>query len=97
VEEAVEHGGDGSGIAQHLAPVFDWPIRGEKHAGAFVATHDQFEEISAAVGGSLRMPRSSMMSRGATASSAMVSFRVPSRVSSASSSMRACASRYKTR
>ena len=38
MEEAVEHGGDGSGIAQHLAPVFARAIRGEERAGAFVVT-----------------------------------------------------------
>jgi hypothetical protein len=29
VEEAVEHGSDGGGVAEELAPVLDWTVRGD--------------------------------------------------------------------
>ena len=52
---------------------------------------------SAAVWGSLRMPRSSMMSSGTTVSSARYALRVSASVASASSSSNVWASRYRTR
>jgi hypothetical protein len=45
VEEAVEHGGDGSCVAEELAPVIDRAVGGEKGAGPFVPAHHEFEEI----------------------------------------------------
>src|SRR4051794_15650866 len=45
VEEAVEHGSDSGGVAEHLAPVLYGSIRGEERAGALVSAHDQFEEV----------------------------------------------------
>ncbi len=51
------------------------------------------EDSSAAVTGSLRIPRSSMISNGTVASISMCSLRLPSRVASESSSSRMCASR----
>ena len=54
-------------------------------------------QSSAAVGGSLRIPRSSMISRGTVLSSVKTSLRVPSSVASVSSSSSRCASRYSTR
>jgi hypothetical protein len=45
VEEAVEHGGDGGGVAKELAPVLDGPVLGEDRAGTFVAAHDELEEV----------------------------------------------------
>ena len=45
MQQSIQHGGDGGAIAQQLAPVFDWPIRGEERAGAFVAAHDDFQQF----------------------------------------------------
>ncbi len=65
VEEPVEEGGDGGGVAEELAPVLDRTIRGEQRGGAFVAAHDDLEEIlGRGLRQALRMPRSSMMRSG---------------------------------
>ena len=45
VQEAVEEGGDGRGIAEQLPPVVDRPIRGEERARAFVPAHHELEDI----------------------------------------------------
>lgn len=37
VEEAVEHGGDGGGVAEEFAPVLDGTVGGEDRARPFVA------------------------------------------------------------
>ncbi|MGA3350462.1 MAG: hypothetical protein ABSC33_15655 [Candidatus Sulfotelmatobacter sp.] len=37
VKKTVEHGTDGSGVAQQLPPVLDGTIRGQECAGPFVA------------------------------------------------------------
>jgi hypothetical protein len=85
VQQAVEHGADGGHIAQQFSPVFDRTIRSQQRAGAFVAPHDDSSRSSAAVKGSLRMPKSSMMSSGTVASDSMNSLRVPSATASARS------------
>ena len=51
MKQSVEHGGDGGGVAEQLAPVFDRSVGREQRAGAFVAAHDDLEEF---FGGSRR-------------------------------------------
>ena len=46
-----------------LPQVLDGAIRGEYRGGLFIAAHGQFEQILGGGVGTLRMPRSSMMSR----------------------------------
>src|SRR5258706_2255108 len=53
MEEAVEHGGDGGGVAEELARIFDGSVGGEQGAGALVASHDEFEQIFGSGGGEL--------------------------------------------
>lgn len=51
MEDAVEHRGDGGGIAEESSPVIDRTVRGEQGAGPFVATHDELEpSVFAALG-----------------------------------------------
>ena len=51
MEEPIEQGGDRGGVAEQLAPVVDRAI-GRQHRGrAFIAPHDQLEEI---LGGGVR-------------------------------------------
>ena len=45
MEQAIEQGGDGGGVAEQLAPVLDGPIRRQQRRGAFVAAHDDLQEI----------------------------------------------------
>ena len=45
MEQAIEHRGDGCGVAEELAPVLDGPVRRDERRGAFVPTHDDFQEI----------------------------------------------------
>src|SRR6266545_4909959 len=45
VEEPVEQRGDGRRVAEELAPVLDRAIRRDQSGGAFVAAHDDLEEI----------------------------------------------------
>ena len=45
VQETIEHGGNGRGVPEQSPPVIDGPVRGDEGAGAFVASHDEFEEI----------------------------------------------------
>ena len=45
VEEPVEQRGNGRGVAEELAPVLDRAIRRDQRGGAFVAAHDDLEEI----------------------------------------------------
>ena len=44
-EQAVERRGDGGGVAEQLPPVVDRPVRGEHRGGAFVAPHDELEQV----------------------------------------------------
>jgi hypothetical protein len=64
MEEPVRHRGDGRGVAEELAPILDGTVRGQQRRRALVAPHDDSRRSSAAGCGSLRIPRSSMMSRG---------------------------------
>ena len=94
VQKAVEHGADRRRIPQQLAPVFHRSIGSHQHAGAFIAPHGEIGQFfGAAVRGSLRIPKSSMMSSGTVVSDSKQSLRVPSRVASAISSSRAWVSR----
>jgi len=43
VEQAVEHGADGGGIAEQFAPVLDRAVRSQQRAGPFVAAHDDLQ------------------------------------------------------
>lgn len=45
VKKTVEHGTDGSGVAQQFSPVLDGAIRGQECAGPFVAPHDDFQQF----------------------------------------------------
>ena len=45
VQEAIEHGGDGRRVAEQLAPVFDGTIGGQQRGGAFMAAHDDLQEV----------------------------------------------------
>ena len=45
MEEAIEQRGDGGGVAEQLAPVVDGTVRREQRGGAFVAAHDELEQI----------------------------------------------------
>ena len=45
VEEAIEHGGDGCGVAQQLPPVFDGTIRSQQCTRPLIAAHDDLEQV----------------------------------------------------
>ena len=45
MEQPIEHGGDGGGVTEQLAPVIDRTVRGQDGRDAFVAPHDEFEKI----------------------------------------------------
>ena len=45
VKEAVEHRGDGRGVAEELAPVLHGTVRREQRGGPLVAPHHDLEEI----------------------------------------------------
>lgn len=45
VKKTVEHGTDGSGVAQQFSPVLDGAIRGQECAGPLVAPHDDFQQF----------------------------------------------------
>ena len=45
MEQSIEECGDCGGVAEELAPIVDGPIRREDRRGAFVAAHDQLEQI----------------------------------------------------
>lgn len=40
MEEAVEHGGDSSAVAEQFAPVLHWTVGSQKSAGPLIASHD---------------------------------------------------------
>ena len=64
VEEPIQERGDGGRVAEELSPVLDWTIRSDQGGGSFVAPHDDLQQILGRGVGSLRVPRSSMMSSG---------------------------------
>ena len=78
MEEAVEHGGDGGGVAKQLAPVFDGPVRGEHGAGPLVAAHDDFEQFLGGGGRELAHAEVVDDQQRDGARSSMCSLRVPS-------------------
>ena len=45
MEESIEHGGDGSRVAEQLSPVVDRAVGSEDRAGPLVAAHDDFEQV----------------------------------------------------
>jgi hypothetical protein len=45
VEQAIQEGGDGGGVTEELAPVFDGAVRGDERRAPLVAAHDDLEEI----------------------------------------------------
>ena len=47
VEEAIQEGSDGRGVAEELSPVLDGPIRSDQSGGPFVAPHDDLQQILA--------------------------------------------------
>ena len=65
MEEAVEHGGDRSAVTKKFSPVLHRAVRSQR---VLVRSQRRMtiltKRSSAAVDGSLRMPRSSMMSSG---------------------------------
>ena len=50
VEQTVEHGGDGGGIAEQRVPVLDGTVRREDGAGPLIAAHDDLEQVLSGVG-----------------------------------------------
>jgi len=77
VEQPVEERGDAA-VSPRSLPSRRPAGSSEQRRGPFVAAHDQLEEISAAVCGSLRMPRSSTMSSATATRSSKYCLRVPS-------------------
>src|SRR4029453_13852034 len=47
VEQAIEEGGDGRGVAEQFPPVLDGTVRGDERRRSFVAAHDGFTARSA--------------------------------------------------
>ena len=45
VEQAIEERGDGGGVAEELAPIVDRPIRCQQRRRAFVAAHDDLQQV----------------------------------------------------
>lgn len=45
MEQAVEHGADGSRVAKEFAPVLGGAVGGDQSAGAFITAHDDFQQI----------------------------------------------------
>jgi len=45
MEKPIEQCGDGRGVAEQLAPIIDRSIRGQQRRGAFIASHDQLEQV----------------------------------------------------
>jgi hypothetical protein len=45
VQQPIQEGGDGGGVAEELAPVLDGAVRGDERGGPFIAPHDDLEEI----------------------------------------------------
>src|SRR5215472_17305316 len=43
VQQAVEHGGDGSAVTKQFSPVFHGAVRGHQGAGASVTAHDDLQ------------------------------------------------------
>ncbi len=56
MEQAVEHRGDGGGVAEELAPILDGPVRRDERRGPFVAPHDDLQEILASAMEPLALP-----------------------------------------
>jgi hypothetical protein len=45
MEETIEHGGNGSTIAEKFSPVVDGTIRGEQSTGPLIAPHYDFQQV----------------------------------------------------
>ena len=45
MQEAVQHGADGRGVAKQLAPVVDGSVRSHQGAGAFITAHDDLQQL----------------------------------------------------
>ena len=45
MQQAIEHGADGGNIAEHFAPVVNRAIGSQQCTAAFVAAHDDFQQI----------------------------------------------------
>ena len=45
MEEAIEHGGDGSAVAKKFAPVVHRSVRCQQSAGALIASHYDFQQV----------------------------------------------------
>jgi len=56
VEEPIEHGGDGRGVAEQLAPVVDGTIGRDQRARLFVAAHDQLQQVFSGLDGEAQDP-----------------------------------------
>lgn len=57
VQEAVEHGADGGGVSQQLAPILDGTIGGDQGTGPLVAAEDNFQEFFGRGEGQLAHPK----------------------------------------
>lgn len=51
MQQAIEQGGDGGGVAEQLAPVIDGSVGRQQRRGPFVAPHDDLEQV---LGGRVR-------------------------------------------
>ena len=45
MEEAIEHGGDGSAVSQQFAPVVHWSIGSEQSTSALIASHHDLQQF----------------------------------------------------
>ena len=45
MQQAIEHGADSGNIAEKFTPVINWALGCEQRAEAFVAAHDDFQQI----------------------------------------------------
>jgi len=45
MEEAIQEGSDGRGVAEQLPPVLDRAVRGDERRRAFITAHDDLQQI----------------------------------------------------
>ena len=45
MEETIEHGGNGSAVAEKFAPVVHRSVRSQQSTGALVAPHYDFQQV----------------------------------------------------
>jgi hypothetical protein len=45
MQQAIEHGTNGSDVAEQFTPVLDWAVRSQQRAESLVTPHHDFQEI----------------------------------------------------